>query len=94
MFISPVFIVLCQVLLSLNPADGAAVGTSASPPNTGDTSPPAGKPSTSTHVILDYGDFQGKAEAGIESWSGLPYVRQIIHNPTNPIHRSIIRVIR
>lgn len=74
MLISSVFIVLCQVLLSIDLANGVSLERKIATHKTGATSQPIGISSSPTHIILDYGDFKGKSDAGIESWSGIPYV--------------------
>lgn len=68
MLLSPSFIVLCQVVLSLNLAQAAFTpwwlgGSQLS------TDP-------SNHITLDYGDFIGQVDSGVQSWTGIPYVSQ------------------
>ncbi|EGF99067.1 uncharacterized protein MELLADRAFT_68830 [Melampsora larici-populina 98AG31] len=67
MFISPVFIAVCQLLLR---SSGAEAAVAAPVPAAGAA---AGDGKGATHVILDYGDFNGKTQGGLDTWYSIPY---------------------
>ncbi|KAH9808332.1 Alpha/Beta hydrolase protein [Melampsora americana] len=88
MFISPVILTVCLLLLR-SPGAEAAPPAPLEPlePSTPPTSATSASPATSStsatntaagakgeaHVVLDYGDFNGKTQGGLDTWYSIPY---------------------
>ncbi|KAH9821935.1 Alpha/Beta hydrolase protein [Melampsora americana] len=65
MFITPVFIAVCQLLLYLSTAQAALPDSKAKIGPASASGP--------TRVVLDYGDFTGKDQGGVHSWTSVPF---------------------
>ncbi|EGF99066.1 uncharacterized protein MELLADRAFT_112983 [Melampsora larici-populina 98AG31] len=70
MFISPVIIAVCQLLLRSSGAEAAAV---AKEPAASAAAGAVAGGKGATHVVLDYGDFNGKTQGGLDTWNSIPY---------------------